>query len=323
MPQRFNIFLLTSIDYWAGRCMGSYNFWAPRSSVFVKNEKGVRRPPDALPAIQKASEGAAIETPKHPNVFRLISITGNTQKVQSCPKALNEDAPSPANKRDQRLLKFLRNCVSSYSVTRKDRYQLVRPLLCLNRCDVMKLCRNWCLPVYPDVTNERLQFFRNRLRKQLIPLLRYSFNPQFDKNVFQSSQLFLQEQLRTEMAFLKLDSFRDTTNYGGLSFTQLKGVHSEGRLGLTSKVLIIQSPLLSKSNTKLIFNSLRYVPSMFLMSAKNSLAVEPLPLPFYTFYKGFKDSKTLPTLKDDINQSIAKWHYLFSPEIGSCLLFKD
>ena len=305
MPQRLNISLLTSID-WASRCIGSCNFLPPRSSIFVKNGKGV-----------------AIETLKHPNVFRLICITGNAQKVQSCPKALNDYSPSQANKRDQRLLRFLRNCVSSYSVARKDRYQLVRPLLCLNRSDVMKLCRNWCLPVYPDVTNEKLQFFRNRLRKQLIPLLRYSFNPQFDKNVFQSSQLFLQEQLRTEMAFLKLDSFRDTPNHGGLSITQLKGFHSEDQLALTSKVLIIQSPLVSKSNTKLIFNSPRYAPSMFLMSAKSSLAVEPLPLPFYTFYKGFKDIKTLPTLRKDINQSIARWQYLFFPEIGSCLLLKN
>ena len=228
--------------------------------------------------------------PKHP-------ITGNKQKPQSCPKTLNDYTPSQD-------LRFLRNCVSSYSVARKDQYQLVRPLLCLSRSDVMRLCRNWCLPVYPDVTNERLQFFRNRLRKQLIPLIRYSFNPQFDKNVFQSSQFFLQEQLRAEMVFLKLD----TTNHGGLPITQYPE-------GLTCKVLIIQSPL--ESNTKSIFNSLRYIPSMFLMSAKNSFAVEPLPLPFY---KGFKDIKTLPTLKKNINQSIA---YLFFPEIGSCLLFKD
>ena len=286
MPQRLNISLLTSID-WAGRCKGSCNFWVP----------------------------------KHPNLSISIARnanTGNIQKVQSCPKALQDYTSSQVNRGDQRLLRLLRNCVSSYSVARKDRYQLVRPLLCLNRCDVMKLCKNWCLPVYPDVTNERLQFFRNRLRKQLIPLLRYSFNQQFDKNLFQSSQLFLQEQLRAEMALLKLDN-----NHSGLSITQLKGFYPQGQVGLTSKVLLVQSRLISKSNTKLIFNSLRYVPSMFLMSAKNSLAVEPLPLPFYTFYKGFKDIKTLPTLKEEINQSIAKWHYLFFPEIGSCLLFKD
>jgi tRNA(Ile)-lysidine synthase TilS/MesJ len=86
----------------------------------------------------------------------------------------------------------------------KRRHQLVRPLLSLNRHDALKLCKNMYLPIYPDVTNEKLQFLRNRLRKQLLPLLRYLFNPQFDKNLFYSSELFLQEQLRTETILSKL-----------------------------------------------------------------------------------------------------------------------
>ena len=102
------------------------------------------------------------------------------------------------------LLVFLEISIFPYPDVGKRRHQLVRPLLGLNRYDALKLCKNLHLPVYPDVTNEKLQFLRNRLRKQLLPLLRYLFNPRFDENLFYCSELFLQEQLQTETILSKL-----------------------------------------------------------------------------------------------------------------------
>ena len=102
------------------------------------------------------------------------------------------------------LLVFLRVSIVSNRVVRRDGQQIIRPLLGLSRCDAMKLCKNWDLPVYPDATNEKLQFLRNRLRKQLFPLLRCLFNPRFDKSLFQCAELLLQEQLHTETVLLKL-----------------------------------------------------------------------------------------------------------------------
>ena len=107
------------------------------------------------------------------------------------------------------LLVFLEITIFPSQNVGRRRHQLVRPLLGLNRYDGLKLCKSLQLPVYPDVTNEKLQFLRNRLRKQLLPLLRYLFNPRFDENMFYCSELFLQEQLRTETILSKLARPKD------------------------------------------------------------------------------------------------------------------
>ena len=72
---------------------------------------------------------------------------------------------------------------------------VVRPLLFITRFDLKKLCAFWELPVYPDQTNEKLVYFRNRIRKQLLPLLRFFFNPQIDKLFLQFAEIATTEQL--------------------------------------------------------------------------------------------------------------------------------
>lgn len=72
---------------------------------------------------------------------------------------------------------------------------VVRPLLFITRFDLKKVCAFWQLPVYPDQTNEKLVYFRNRIRKQLLPLLRFFFNPQIDKLFLQFAELANTEQL--------------------------------------------------------------------------------------------------------------------------------
>ena len=80
---------------------------------------------------------------------------------------------------------------------------LFRPLLFLSRFDLKQLCVFWKLPLYPDNTNENVKYSRNRIRKQLLPLLRYFFNPQIDK-------LFLQfaEIANAESVYLNFISIR-------------------------------------------------------------------------------------------------------------------
>ena len=101
------------------------------------------------------------------------------------------------------VLVVLRVCIIYDQIVSRNRQQVIRPLLGLSRGDVTRLCANWNLPVYPDVTNEKLQFLRNRLRKQLFPLLRCLFNPRLDKSLFQCSELMVREQLLTETILAK------------------------------------------------------------------------------------------------------------------------
>jgi hypothetical protein len=112
----------------------------------------------------------------------------------------------------KQLLVALRVCIIYDQIVGKNRQQVIRPLLGLSRGDGARLCTNWNLPVYPDVTNEKLQFLRNRLRKQLFPLLRCLFNPRFDKSLFQCSELMVREQLLTETVLVELAKSRNDRN---------------------------------------------------------------------------------------------------------------
>ena len=81
---------------------------------------------------------------------------------------------------------------------------LIRPLLFVNRFDLRKLCTFWQLPVYPDKTNENLNYYRNRIRKQLLPLLRFFFNPQIDKIFLQFSELANSEEIYLNLVATRL-----------------------------------------------------------------------------------------------------------------------
>ena len=89
-------------------------------------------------------------------------------------------------------------------VEEKERLTLVRPLLALSRHDVKQLCQFWRMPIYPDRTNEQLRFSRNRVRKQLLPMVRFLFNPQIDVVLSQLGEILLLEQLYTELVHDKL-----------------------------------------------------------------------------------------------------------------------
>ena len=135
-----------------------------------------------------------------------------------------DQQPPPTNgykqntlRNTQQLLVVLRVCIIYDKIVGKNRQQIIRPLLGLSRGDSTRLCTNWKLPLYPDVTNEKLQFLRNRLRKQLFPLLRCLFNPRFDKSLFQCSELIVREQLLTETILVELVKSRHNDNYNRLS----------------------------------------------------------------------------------------------------------
>lgn len=81
---------------------------------------------------------------------------------------------------------------------------IVRPFLILSRFDVKKLVNFWKLPIYPDKTNQKLRYHRNRIRKQLLPLLRFFFNPQVDNLFLQFSEIATSEQLYLDFVATRL-----------------------------------------------------------------------------------------------------------------------
>ena len=73
-------------------------------------------------------------------------------------------------------------------------YTLVRPFLSLPRFDLKKLCTSWKIPLFPDQSNQKVKYQRNRIRKQLLPTLRFFFNPQIDTVLYQFIDIIKKEE---------------------------------------------------------------------------------------------------------------------------------
>jgi tRNA(Ile)-lysidine synthase len=72
---------------------------------------------------------------------------------------------------------------------------IIRPLLNFTRREVTKIIKEGNFPLWPDYTNESFLFRRNRLRKQIFPLLRKWFNPHIEKSFLQFSELISNEDI--------------------------------------------------------------------------------------------------------------------------------
>ncbi len=81
------------------------------------------------------------------------------------------------------------------------KFEVIRPLLAITREEAANYCQKHQLMPRSDMSNLSLAFFRNRIRLELLPLLR-KYNPNFDEAIWRLSQIagdevsFLQEQAK-------------------------------------------------------------------------------------------------------------------------------
>ena len=82
-------------------------------------------------------------------------------------------------------------------------FKVNRPLLNVHRFEIRQFVRFWKLPIYSDPSNQKTNYLRNKVRKQLIPTLRIFFNPQLDTvllnfvEVQKNEQLYFQSVLKS------------------------------------------------------------------------------------------------------------------------------
>lgn len=95
-----------------------------------------------------------------------------------------------------------------YKKTKK--IQLVRPIICLNRFETFKLSKFWKLPIKIDLTNELLLFRRNRLRNQILPILKLFFNSKIDQAFLKFikdlnlDQFYFNNQIKQHLTFIQV-----------------------------------------------------------------------------------------------------------------------
>ncbi len=79
---------------------------------------------------------------------------------------------------------------------------LVRPLLAVTRVQTGQFCQDQGIPLWLDTTNEDRTYTRNRIRLDLLPLLR-TFNPQVETTLAHTA-----EMLSAEVAYLEAETDR-------------------------------------------------------------------------------------------------------------------
>jgi tRNA(Ile)-lysidine synthase len=72
--------------------------------------------------------------------------------------------------------------------------EVVRPILCLNRIEIEAYCLEQRLKPCEDSSNSNVEFYRNRIRHELIPLLRQRFNPAISDCLCRSAAIFADDQ---------------------------------------------------------------------------------------------------------------------------------
>ncbi len=77
---------------------------------------------------------------------------------------------------------------------------LVRPLLTVDRTQILSYLRSLGQPYQVDPSNENPAFTRNRLRRSLLPLLREQYNPQVDQALCRLGGLAAEAQYYIERA---------------------------------------------------------------------------------------------------------------------------
>ncbi|RZM75447.1 tRNA lysidine(34) synthetase TilS [Leptolyngbya iicbica] len=80
---------------------------------------------------------------------------------------------------------------------------LVRPLLDITRDQTGQFCQDFGVPIWEDATNRDRAYRRNRLRLDVLPMLRTQFNPQVDATLAQTADI-----LAAEVAYLQAEANR-------------------------------------------------------------------------------------------------------------------
>nr|YP_009106217.1 hypothetical chloroplast RF62 [Binuclearia lauterbornii]AIT95064.1 hypothetical chloroplast RF62 [Binuclearia lauterbornii] len=77
---------------------------------------------------------------------------------------------------------------------KKNLTQIIRPFLFLSRFEIKIINILLKLPIFPDKTNQKIIYTRNRIRNQVFPLIRFFFNPKFDNLFFQYNEIGYSEE---------------------------------------------------------------------------------------------------------------------------------
>lgn len=189
-----------------------------------------------------------------------------------------------------------------YSLKQPFERILIRPFLNIHRIELYQLCLFWKLLIFEDTTNKKLKYYRNRIRKQLLPVLRYFFNPNVDTVLTRFSELVVSENLYLDFVSKKL----------------YKIVTSEVESNKTKVVFDVS--LLRYLPLALQRRLIKKILENFYNCRMNYTSIEKLLLILLKL-----PSKNLQSIKinDVQTYSVNAVKYLFLPQTGVILIFSQ
>ena len=102
--------------------------------------------------------------------------------------------------------------------------ELVRPLLIFNRNDTLKMCKEFNLPIWIDPSNENVNLTRNKIRKEILPILNSLYNGADSRMAYVAKRLenySEDQQLLAEIA-IEFCQEKEITSLSRKKITDLK-----------------------------------------------------------------------------------------------------
>ncbi|MCD6427502.1 MAG: tRNA lysidine(34) synthetase TilS [Caldisericaceae bacterium] len=99
--------------------------------------------------------------------------------------------------------------------------KIIHPILCIERKEIERYLIERKIPFQTDKTNFLLDYSRNRIRHQIIPLLT-SINPSFKENIFNMSEIIAEEdRFLEELSFKDAETIKDEKGFSLKLFLSL------------------------------------------------------------------------------------------------------
>lgn len=124
----------------------------------------------------------------------------------------------------------------------------IRPLLCVNRQEILQYLRQEGLDWCEDSTNGELDYTRNRIRRELLPLMTQTVNARAVDNILHAGEIFAQAdrylEQQAELVWAEGGRVADSRTCCGAAGTGPEGISRPLGAGIRLSVFAAQPPII-------------------------------------------------------------------------------
>lgn len=150
----------------------------------------------------------------------------------------------------------------------------IRPLLGIDKAEIISYCQHYDIPYCHDLTNFTTEYTRNKLRLELIPLIEQHFNPQLNRSITQMAEILRADDLELYNQTLQILSELSYFKHGVLTLDRTEFC----RLSVAFQRRLLQLCITKASDTheKIAYNQIEQLRK--LITQEGGSFSYPLPL---------------------------------------------